>query len=77
MGEHEEAVERTARHLRSASRARDKAREEHITAVLDALRAGRPPTVIAGISPLTATRLRQIARQAGIPPASKRRSPGI
>jgi hypothetical protein len=78
MDEHEEAVRQTARRLRAADTARDKARDEHVDAVLAALRAGRPPTAIVDLSPFTATHLRKLARDNGIPPASKRRrAPGI
>jgi hypothetical protein len=73
MDDELEAVTQTARRLRSADKARDKARDDHIDAVLVALRAGQPPTEIADRSPLTAARLRQIAREAGIPPATKGR----
>ena len=71
MDEHDEAVKATAQRLRRAQSALDAAKEQHITAVLAALRAGRPPMGVAGLSPFTDTRLRQIAREAGIPPAKK------
>lgn len=71
MDEHDEAVKATAQRLRRAQSALDTAREQHIGAVLAALRAGRPPMAVADLSPLTDTRLRQIAREAGIPPAVK------
>ena len=47
------------------------AKEQHIAAVLAALRAGRPPMKVAELSPFTDTHLRQLAREAGIPPAVK------
>jgi hypothetical protein len=71
MDEQDEAVRQTGRRLRAADRARDRAHNEHIDAVLNALRAGRPPTGVADLSPLSAARLRQIARDAGVPPATK------
>ena len=73
MDEHDEAVKATAQRLRRAQSALDAAKEQHITAVLAALRAGRPPMGVAALSPFTDTRLRQIAREAGVPPAVKGR----
>jgi hypothetical protein len=69
MDQHEEAVDATARRLRRAQSAVEKAKGEHITAVLDALRAGRPPKRVAELSPFSDAHLRQLARDAGIPPA--------
>jgi hypothetical protein len=71
MDEYEEAVEATARRLRRARAATEKAQAEHITAVLDALRAGRPPMRVAELSPFSDAHLRQLARKAGIPRAVK------
>ena len=71
MDEHEETVRTTAQRLRRAQSALDTAKEQHIAAVLAALRAGRPPMRVAELSPFTDTRLRQLARDAGIPPAKK------
>lgn len=73
MDKHEEAVAATARRLRRAQAATERAKEEHITAVLDALRAGRPPMRVAELSPFSDAHLRQLARDAGIPPAVKGR----
>ena len=75
MDEHDEAVKTTAQRLRRAQSALDAAKESHIAAVLAALRAGRPPMGVADLSPFTDTRLRQIAREAGIPPAVKGKRP--
>ena len=75
MDEHDEAVKATAQRLRRAQSALDAAKEQHITAVLAALRAGRPPMGVAALSPFTDTRLRQIAREAGVPPAVKGKRP--
>ncbi|HEY8456614.1 MAG TPA: hypothetical protein VIL34_13570 [Actinopolymorphaceae bacterium] len=44
-------------------------RREVIRACLDALRAGVPPTEVANLSPFTATYIRRLARENGIPPA--------
>ena len=71
MDERDETVKQTARRLRAANVAQSKARDEHVAAVLAALRDGRPPMTIADLSPLTASRLRQIARDEGIPAATK------
>jgi len=75
MDEHDEAVKATAQRLRRAQSALDAAKEQHVAAVLAALRAGRPPMGVAGLSPLTDARIRQIARKAGIPPARKGKQP--
>jgi hypothetical protein len=69
MDEHEEAVSATARRLRRARATVEKAEAEHIEAVLSALRAGRPPMRVAELSPFSDAHLRQLARNAGIPPA--------
>jgi hypothetical protein len=71
MDEHEEAVKATARRVRRAQTSLEAAKEQHIAAVLAALRAGRPPMKVAELSPFTDTHLRQLAREAGIPPAVK------
>jgi transposase InsO family protein len=73
MDDELEAVKQSGRRWSAADRARDRIRDEHFADVLAALRAGQPPTVIADLSPYTATHLRKIARDHGIPPASKRR----
>ena len=71
MDDELEAVKQTGRRWSAADRARDKARDEHFTAVVAALKAGRTPTDVSDLSPFTATHLRQVARDAGIPPAVK------
>ena len=67
----EVAVHETAELVRTAMAEHDEARAEHIAAVLAALRGGRPPMKVAELSPFTDTHLRQLAREAGIPPAVK------
>lgn len=67
MDDHEAAVKATGRRLRGY----DKARDEHVAAVIAALRAGHRPTDVASWSPFTAAYLRKLAREAGIPPARK------
>ena len=76
MDEYEEAVKATAQRVRRAQSGLTAAKEQHIAAVLAALKAGRPPMRVAELSPFTDTHLRQLAREAGIPPARKgKRSP--
>ena len=70
-----EAVKQTARRYTAADKARDKARDEHFTAVLTALRAGKAPTDVSDLSPFTSTHLRQVARDAGIEAPARRRPP--
>lgn len=55
-----------------AERALEKARSEVKDLAIEALKAGAAPTEVAERSPYTAAHLRQIAREAGIPPAKKR-----
>lgn len=71
MDEHDEAVKATAQRLRRAQSALDAAKEQHIAAVLAALKAGRPPMGVADLSPFSDAHLRQLARGAGIPAAKK------
>jgi hypothetical protein len=75
MDDELEAVKQTGRRYTAADKARDRARDEHFAAVLAALRAGKPPTDVAELSPFTATHLRQIAREAGIEKPATRRPP--
>jgi hypothetical protein len=72
MSDEMDAVKSTARRWRSADKARDRARDDHFAAVLAALRAGEVPTEVYGESPFTATHLRGLARDAGIPRGKKR-----
>lgn len=51
----------------------EKAHDEVVTAIVAALRSGAGPTEVADRSPFTATYVRKLARDAGIPPAR----PGI
>jgi hypothetical protein len=67
-----DAVRSTARKWQRADRARDRARDEHFAAVLAALRAGEFPTDVYESSPFTQTHLRGLARDAGIPGATRR-----
>jgi len=67
MDEHEAAVRKTGRRVANADRWRD----EHIAAVIAALKAGKRPTDVASWSPFTPTYLRKLARLAGVPAATK------
>lgn len=75
MADELEAVKRTGRRWTAADRARDKARDEHFAAVLEALRNGAVPTEVYKISPFTSTHLRGVAREAGIPAARRGKQP--
>lgn len=68
---HDVEVWQTAESLRDADKAREAALGAHVAAALAALRAGRPPTGVANLSPFTDAYIRQLAREAGIPPARK------
>jgi hypothetical protein len=73
VNDHEAAVRATGRKV-----ARHPAeRLDHIAAVVAALKAGERPTDVAEWSPFTATYLRRLAREAGVPQAPKggRRKP--
>ena len=49
--------------------AQEEARQETISAVIAALRANVSPTEVARLSPFTATYVRRLAREHGVPPA--------
>lgn len=67
MDAHEAAVRTTGERVAAA----EKARDEHIAAVVAALEAGKRPTDVASWSPFSAAYLRRLARRKGIPPAVK------
>lgn len=67
MDEHEAAVRRTGRRVA----AHKPEHAAHVAAVVEALKAGKRPTDVASWSPFTAAYLRKLAREAGVPPASK------
>lgn len=73
--EHLAAIDETTRQYNVAADALEEARKASAAAVLAALRAGKPPTTVAEKSPFTATYVRQMARDAGIPAATTRRPP--
>jgi hypothetical protein len=57
------------RRYRTAEAAQEEARQETISAVIAALRANISPTEVVRLSPFTATYVRRLAREHGIPPA--------
>lgn len=71
MDEHEAAVRITGRRVANA----EKYRQQHIGAVIAALAAGCSPGDVSSWSPFTATYLRKLAREAGIPAAAPGRKP--
>ncbi|MBX7264782.1 hypothetical protein KIF24_01065 [Micromonospora sp. Llam7] len=58
------------RRYRTAEAAQEEARQETISAVIQALRANISPTEVVRLSPFTATYVRRLAREHGVPPAS-------
>jgi hypothetical protein len=58
----------TKRYLRTEAD-HEAARQDAIEAVLTALRAGVGPTEVARLSPFSATYVRRLAREHGVPPA--------
>ena len=71
MDEHEETLTASTRRYKRTEAAHDESRKASMADVLAALRAGVPPTRVAELSPFTATHVRKLAREAGIPPARK------
>jgi hypothetical protein len=73
--EHLAELDETTRRYADADAALEKARQASAAAVLAALRDGVAPTTVAEKSPFTPTYVRNLARRAGIPAATTRRSP--
>jgi hypothetical protein len=71
MDEYEEALRVSARRYKRTDAAHEESRKAATADVIAALRAGMPPTRVAELSPFTATHVRKLARDAGIPPARK------
>jgi hypothetical protein len=71
MEEHEEALRASTRRYRRTEAAHKESREASAADVIAALKAGMEPTKVANLSPFTATHVRKLAREAGIPPAVK------
>lgn len=71
MDEYEEALKASTRRYRRTEAAHEESRKASSADVIAALRAGVPPTRVADLSPFTATHVRALAREAGIPPARK------
>lgn len=75
MDEHEEALKASTRRYRRTEAAHEESRKASTADVLAALKDGVPPTKVAALSPFTATHVRKLARDAGIPPARKGKPP--
>ena len=73
VDEHEAAVRATGKVSIRRDQQAEEAKQRHITAVLDALKAGERPTDVADWSRFTPTYVRALARGAGIPPARRGR----
>ncbi|MBM0235904.1 hypothetical protein JNW88_00180 [Micromonospora sp. ATA32] len=67
------ALDDAATRYEQTKDAHEAAKEDAIAAVIAALKADVPPTVVADRSPFTAAYVRKLARDANIPPAK----PGI
>lgn len=70
-----EELDRATRGYKATEAAHETARQESITSVLAALRAGHKPAVVAARSPFTPTHVRRLAREHGIPEYLLRRHP--
>jgi hypothetical protein len=64
-------LEVEARRFRRTEKAHDKQREATVAAVIDALRAGAPPTEVAARAPFSDRYMRRIAREHGLAPRRK------
>jgi hypothetical protein len=73
--EHVAAIETATSRYNEAAAALEQARRKAADAVIAALRDKVPPTTVTEKSPFTATYVRQMAREAGIPAATTRRPP--
>jgi hypothetical protein len=71
MDEHEEALRTATRRYKRTEAAHEESRKAATAEVIAALQAGLPPTKVSDLSPFTATHVRKLARDAGIPPARK------
>lgn len=67
------ALDAAATRYEQTKEAHEAAKEDAIAAVVAALKADVPPTVVADRSPFTAAYVRKLARQAEVPPAK----PGV
>lgn len=66
MRQNEDAVRDAARRYRQTEEAHEKARDNLVAAVVEALKAGERPTDVTSWSPFTATYVRKLARKHGI-----------
>ena len=66
MNDHEQAVREATRRYRRTEQAHEQARDELVSVVVEALKAGERPTDVTAWSPFTAAYVRKLARQNGI-----------
>lgn len=65
------ALEESTRRYRRTEKAHEQARDDVITAVVAALKAGERPTDVVARSPFTDAYVRRLARENGIAPARR------
>ena len=75
MSEHEQTVRDATRRYQQTEKAHERAREEVISAVVQALEAGERPTDVTSWSPFTAAYVRKLARGHGIEAPDRERAP--
>jgi hypothetical protein len=66
MKQNEDAVRDATRRYRQTEKAHEKARDDLVAVVIEALKAGERPTDVTAWSPFTAAYVRKIARAHGI-----------
>jgi hypothetical protein len=72
MDEHDAAVQATGERMLASQAIAAHDHDEHLAAVMAALKAEKRPTDVASHSPFSAAYLRKLARLHGIPRAVKR-----
>jgi hypothetical protein len=68
MSDHEATVKASAKRVQRHKAEHDR----HVADIVAALRAGERPTDVAEWAAFTAAYVRKLAREAGVPPATKR-----
>lgn len=68
-----ELIDASTARYRETEKAHEEARQAVVNAVLNALRAGKRPTDVAGRSPFTDSYIRRVARENGIKAQPRRR----
>ena len=71
QSDHEAALRASTARYKETATAHEEAREASVADVVAALKDGVIPTRVAELSPFTATHVRKIARENGVPPARK------